>query len=876
MQSIVSFIANFSRKRILNRYKTLIPAIRRRQEATRASNPSEITAALLSAPELNIVDACANVLVACDQLKGGAFPVMDESVIWNILPFDSQILGGLVLFNNQIAEMATGEGKTLSAVFAAYLSFLSKRKVHIVTANEYLAQRDAMWMKPVFDKLGCSVGLIVPKQTVEERKAAYRADVLYSTSSGLIFDYLGDNGLVTSSAERLQQGRDFAIVDEADSVLIDEARTPIIISGNKQSDLSIYAKLHKPVKEIHKLQAKYVDQLVKDLTEIINSGNLEHPDLGKKCYLLQQADPNNEQLQVWLQEANTRSKAEKFQAATDGNPIETAKLHNQGYYAIGIKDNSIHLSDACQEQLSKYVGKPLVIPDMAEQICLLEHANLSPEEKRRRQEQLSLEVDAIATQLNAIQQLIKAYALFRRDIEYIVRESRIVLIDMNTGRLLPNRHLPDGLHQALELKEHLTMSPESQVLAETSIQNYFRQYKCLSGMTGTASIDADEFLNTYKLDVITIPPHKKCIRQYHPDLLFKNLNTKMDKILADIQAIHAQGRPILVGTSSVQESELVSAKLKALGLKHTVLNAKNHAKEATIIAQAGQKDAITIATSMAGRGTDIKLSHESVELGGLHIIGTTRYFLRRLDEQLLGRCARQGDPGSIQFYISLEDDLLKESKAPVARYLRFFSDDNGIQNLLLDKVIADSQAKFAGYYHASRKQLVSFDNVVSAQRLKVFAMRNAIIDEAMSIEQVLLEHLTELKEEEKSGLEWFKRTFPISFKKEPVDTPEALVEVYKEAIDEYAAQIGFEKKSFDRVILIGNLDESWREYITYLDSVKDASHLMGYAQIDPISDFSNKAAKMYIKFIQQFRSSVFKRIFPTLLSLREQQQRGRR
>jgi preprotein translocase subunit SecA len=326
----------------------------------------------------------------------------------------------------------------------------------------------------------------------------------------------------------------------------------------------------------------------------------------------------------------------------------------------------------------------------------------------------------------------------------------------------------------------------------------------------------------------------------------------------------------------VQESELVSAKLKALGLKHTVLNAKNHAKEATIIAQAGQKDAITIATSMAGRGTDIKLSHESVELGGLHIIGTTRYFLRRLDEQLLGRCARQGDPGSIQFYISLEDDLLKESKAPVARYLRFFSDDNGIQNLLLDKVIADSQAKFAGYYHASRKQLVSFDNVVSAQRLKVFAMRNAIIDEAMSIEQVLLEHLTELKEEEKSGLEWFKRTFPISFKKEPVDTPEALVEVYKEAIDEYAAQIGFEKKSFDRVILIGNLDESWREYITYLDSVKDASHLMGYAQIDPISDFSNKAAKMYIKFIQQFRSSVFKRIFPTLLSLREQQQRGRR
>jgi preprotein translocase subunit SecA len=869
MQNILSFISNISRKRILNRYKALLPGIRRRQEAIKTSNPAEITAALLAAPELNIVEACANVLIACDQIKGESFPVMDENITWYILPYDSQILGGLVLFNNQIAEMATGEGKTLSAVFASYLSYLCKRKVHIITANDYLAQRDSMWMKPVFDKLGCTVGLIASKQSLEERKAAYKADVLYTTSSGIIFDYLGDNGLIGSSSERLQQGRDFAIVDEADSVLIDEARTPIIISGKKQSDLSIYTKLHKPVREIHKLQARYVQQLVKDITAIVDSGNFDHADLGRKCYLLQQADPNNEPLQSWLQEAIIRDKEEKFQLWLDSHPIDTAKLHNEGYYSISIKDNSIHLSDSCQEELAKHIGKPLIIPDMAEQICLLEQANLPSEEKRKHQEALSLEVDVIATQLNAIQQLIKAYALYRKDIEYIVRESRIVLIDMNTGRLLPHRHLPDGLHQAIELKEHLKMSPESQVLAETSIQNYFRQYKCLSGMTGTASIDSEEFLNTYKLDVIPIPPHKKCIRKYNPDLLFMAQIAKMDKIIADIQAVHSQGRPILIGTASVQESETISTKLKALGLKHTVLNAKNHAKEATIIAQAGQKDAITIATSMAGRGTDIKLTRESVDLGGLHIIGTTRYFLRRLDEQLLGRCARQGDPGSIQFYISLEDDLLKESKAPVARYIRFFSQDTGIQNLLLDKIIAESQEKFAGYYHSSRKQLVAFDNVVSSQRLQVFSMRNAIIDGATSTEQLLLEHLTELKEDERSCLEWFKHTFPIILKKEPADTPEALVEVYKEAIDECTAQIGFEKKAFDQFILLGNLDESWRDYITYLNSVKDAAHLQGYAQIDPIADFSNKSAKMFIKFIEQYRSSVFKRVFPTLSRFRE-------
>ena len=870
MQSFLSFILNFSRRRILNRYRALLPAIRRRQQALSGCDPAALTATLRTEPKLNLVEACANVLVVCDQLKGLRFPVMEEQITWHILPFDSQVLGGLVLFHNQVAEMGTGEGKTLSAVIAAYLSVLRRRKVHIVTANEYLAQRDSLWMKPVFEKLGCSVGLLVPGQSLEQRKTAYRADVLYATSSALIFDYLGDNGLITSAEQRLQQGLDFAIVDEADFVLIDEARTPLVISGRKESDLSLYTKLHKPVREVHRLQANYVAELEKTVTALLAAGNLDHPDLGRSCFLIQQADPNNESLQQWLQESGIRSRTEKFRLRVEASFLERAELHNKGYYSISQTDHSVHLSDSCQEQFSKLLGKSLVIPDLSDQINRLERAGLSPEEKEHRREALSLEVETIAAQLNAIQQLIKAHALYRRDIEYIVRDSRIVLIDTNTGRLLPDRHLSDGLQQAVELKEGLRMTPESQVLAETSIQNYFRQYKNLGGMTGTASIDADEFLNTYGLDVIPIPPHKKCIRQHHPDRHFMTLAAKMNRLVADLAQVHEQGRPILVGTSSVQESEQVSARLRALGLAHTVLNAKNHAKEASIIAQAGQRGAITIATSMAGRGTDIKLSPESVALGGLHIIGTTRYYLRRLDEQLLGRSARQGDPGSIQFYISLEDDLLKEGKVPVARYMGFFkADDLGIHNLLINKITADTQAKFSGHYHSARKQLVAFDNVVATHRLQIFAMRNDIIDGAIAVEDLLREHLTELKEQGRSGLEWFRHTFPIGFEKEPEDTPEALVALYRTTVAQSAAQHGIDLRRFDQFILLANLDQAWRDYITSLNSLKEGAHLQSYAQIDPVADFSSKSAKMFITFLDGYRNAVCKRVFPAMRQLRE-------
>ncbi len=875
MQFILSLFSDFARQRILKRYRATLPAIRRRHAALRDSDPAACTAKLLRQPQLDVAEACAAVLVACDQLKGQPFSVLGEDVVWNILPFDSQILGGLVLFNNQIAEMGTGEGKTLSAVFAAYLSFLRGRKTHIITANEYLARRDSVWMKPVFDKLGCTVGLLGPDQTQAQRQAAYRCDVLYATASALAFDYLRDHGLVTAADQRLQQGLDFAIVDEADSVLIDEARTPLVISGRKNSDLSLYTKLHKPVLEVHKRQAKFVAELERTAAALIAAGDVAHSDLGRICFLLRQADPNNERLQEWLQESPIRKRLEQFQQKAEASPLTRAELHNQGLYAINQRDHSIHLSDSCQEQFAKLLGHSLVIPDLSAQIERLERTAPSEEEKQRLRETLSLEMDSVAAQLNTIHQLIKAYALYRRDIEYIVRDSAIVLIDPNTGRPLPDRHFSDGLHQAIELKERLRMSPESQTLAETSIQNYIRRYKYLSGMTGTARIDADEFLATYKLDVIPIPPHKKCIRRQHPDLHFRTLEAKLRRIVADLRQVHEQGRPILVGTSSVQESELVSARLAALGLVHTVLNAKNHAKEAAIIAQAGRRGAITIATSMAGRGTDIKLAPESVALGGLHIVGTTRYYLRRLDEQLLGRCARQGDPGSVQFYLSFEDELLQEAKVPVARYMGFLKPaDSGIHHLFINQVVEEAQEKFAGHFHAARRQLVAFDNLVATQRQQIFAMRADIIDGQLSTTQLLQEHLAEVQAAGGSALAWFRRTFPISLPPDPADTPAALAEVYEGTLAQCTAQLGFDRKAFDQMVLLGNLDAAWRDYITALSNLKEGAQLMSYAQIDPVADFGIKSAKMFLQFLEQYRDTVFKRIFPTMAQLRERARRG--
>ena len=352
MSFVLNFLSNLARQRILNRYRALLPSIRRRQQALRGSAPAALTAELRQRPQPSLVDACANVLVACDRLEGRSFQIMEENVVWRILPFDSQILGGLVLFHNQVAEMGTGEGKTLSAVVAAYLSFLHKRKVHVITANDYLAQRDSIWMKPVFDELGCTVGLLAPNQTPAQRQTAYRCDVLYATASALIFDYLGDNGLITAADQRLQQGQDFAIVDEADSVLIDEARTPLVISGRKESDLSLYTRLHKPVLEVHKLQAKHVAGLEGAVAEAVAAGNLAHPELGRNLYLIRQADPNNERLQQWLMESPIRKRLEEFQEKTEGNSHATAGLHNQGYYAISQRDHSIHLSDTCQEQFA--------------------------------------------------------------------------------------------------------------------------------------------------------------------------------------------------------------------------------------------------------------------------------------------------------------------------------------------------------------------------------------------------------------------------------------------------------------------------------------------------------------------------------------------
>lgn len=868
MQAILDFISNYSRNRIQRRYRSQVPSIRRRQKELTGTDTAALTATLRASESPSVVDACANVLVACEQLAGKDFDVLGERRTWRILPFDSQIIGGLVLFNNQVAEMATGEGKTLAAIFAAYLSFLNRRKVHIVTANDYLAERDSVWMGPLYAKLGCTVGLLRRDMRPEERKAAYACDVVYATSATLVYDYLGDNAMIQDASQRVQQGLDYAIVDEADSVLIDDARTPLGISGRKETDLTLFTRLHKPVREVHALQARHIASLITQVGAMLDASTPDREALGRACVLIQQGDPHNEQLAEWLQDSGVRAAMERFQLRVEADGILRAELHNQGFYAISEKDHTVTLSDTCQEQFSRLLGRSLVVPDLSAQITRLEKEGLSTEDRSRRRDELSREVDIISTQLNVIHQLIKAHALYRKDMEYVVQEGRIVLVDTSTGRLLPGRHLSDGLHQSLELKEGLRMTPEAQVLAESSIQNYFRRYKNLGGMTGTAMIDAEEFLTNYKLDVIPIPPHRKCVRKVHEDLHFKAQSAKMNRLMADLSAVHATGRPILVGTASVQESEQVSARLKALGFEHTVLNAKNHAKEAQIVAQAGRRGAITVATAMAGRGTDIVLTEESLALGGLHIIGTTRHYLRRMDEQLKGRCARQGDPGSIQFYISLEDDLLREDKVPVARYMRFFKpDDAGIHHLLVNKVIMRTQAKFSGQYHGMRRSLVSYDNAVLLQRLQIYALRNDILDGEMNVVMLLREHLGELLKEQRPLVEWFRKTFPIGLEGAVPEQVDALVTVFERALTEEIATQGINRARFEQALLLHHLDEAWHDHITALSLLKQGAQLQSYAQGSPVTEFRNKSAKMFIAFTERYREAVFRHVFPSLAQL---------
>ncbi|AWU39097.1 preprotein translocase subunit SecA [Blattabacterium punctulatus CPU2] len=668
-----------------------------------------------------------------------------KSVIWDMVHYDVQLMGGIVLHQGKIAEMATGEGKTFVATLSAYLNALSGRGVHIVTVNNYLSKRDTNWMAPLMEFHGLKVECIddYPSSNIYMRKKAYKADITYGTNNEFGFDYLRDN-MVSSKEDLVQRELNYAIIDEIDSVLIDEARTPLVISGPVDS--------HNDNKEEFKLLKNKVENLVKkqnleiknffyESKNLIKSGNKKLG--GFKLFQVYRGLPKKKSLIKFLSEDKNRlllQKVENYYLQDNGR--EMYKVDKDLYFVIDEKNNTVELTDKGIEFLSKNVKdiRFFVLPDINLEITELEKKFFSKEKEIKEKEKLLNNFTVKLQRIHTINQLLKAYTLFERDIDYVILEGKIKIVDEQTGRIMEGRRYSDGIHQAIEAKENVKIESSSQTFATITLQNYFRMYKKISGMTGTAETESGEFFHIYKLDVIVIPTHRKVQRMDLQDFVFKTKREKYNAIIEKIIYLSKyEKRPVLVGTTSVEVSEFISRALKFRKIKHNVLNAKLHDKEAEIIEKAGLPGSVTIATNMAGRGTDIKLSKEVVKYGGLYVLGTERHDSRRVDNQLRGRSGRQGDPGSSQFYVSLEDNLIRLfiDSERLSKLMDRFGHKEGdiIQHSLLTKSIERAQKKIEDNNFSIRKRLLDYDDVINKQREFIYKKRkNALCGKDLSLD----------------------------------------------------------------------------------------------------------------------------------------------
>src|SRR5216683_4058137 len=637
-----------------------------RKRLSAIQDNDELVAALLEI----LPEAFAVVKTTCRRLCGTEIVVRGHPLKWDMIPFDVQLIGAYALHTGRIAEMATGEGKTLVATLPVYLNALTGRGVHVVTVNDYLAARDGEWMGAVYQYLGLTVGCILHDQEPSVRREQYNCDITYGTNAEFGFDYLRDNGMASRKEEQVQRGHYFAIVDEVDSILIDEARTPLIISGPAVRTFDEqYAQFKPQVLSIFQAQERLCNRFLSEAEALLrklrpeDGSNVENAqalerEIGLLLYRVKIGQPRSEKLLSVLEDPeNVRlmNQAE-LQLHADQKKVELYAEKEQLLFAIDEKSHEADLTEKGRNFLSPKDPDAFMLPDLT---TALHEIDVGPEtDPRKRLEaktKLQQEFETKAQRIHAISQLLKAYCLYQKDVQYVVQDNKVVIVDENTGRLMSGRRWSEGLHQAVEAKEQVEIERETQTLATITIQNYFRLYHKLAGMTGTAETEASEFLDIYKLGVLIIPTNKPVQRKDANDSVYKTRREKYDAVLNEIKDIHSKGRPILVGTISVEVSELLSRMLKREGIIHSVLNAKYHQQEAEIITRAGQRGAVTIATNMAGRGTDIKLGAGVPDIGGLHVIGTERHEARRIDRQLRGRCARQGDPGSSHFFIGLED-----------------------------------------------------------------------------------------------------------------------------------------------------------------------------------------------------------------------------
>src|SRR6516165_1923022 len=718
-------------------------------------------------------EAFAVVKNACRRLWGSEIIVREHPLKWEMIPFDVQLIGGYSLHTRHILEMATGEGKTLVATLPVYLNALSGRGVHVVTVNDYLAARDSEWMGAVYRFLGLTVGCILHDQPPQIRREQYNCDITYGTNAEFGFDYLRDNGMALRKEEQVQRGHYFAIVDEVDSILIDEARTPLIISGPAvQTFDEQYAQWKPTVDGLVRAQQQLCNRFLKEAEDLLkklrpaDGSNVQGAEeIAKQAGLLlfrvKTGQPRSEGLMKLLENpenAGLMNRAE-LELHKDQKKENLYREKEELLFAMDEKSHEADLTEKGRNYISPQDPEAFMLPDLTTMLHDVD-AGAETDARKRMETKARLQADfeSKAQKIHAISQLLKAYSLYQLDVEYVVQDNKVIIVDQHTGRLMPGRRWSDGLHQAVEAKEGVAIERETQTLATITIQNYFRLYTKLAGMTGTAETEAAEFFDIYKLGVLTIPTNKPNIRKDSDDSVYKTRREKFNAVVGEIKTLHAQGRPVLVGTISVETSEMLSRMLKKEGLIHSVLNAKYHQQEAEIVARAGQRGAITIATNMAGRGTDIKLGEAVAEAGGLHVLGTERHEARRIDRQLRGRCARQGDPGSSHFFISLEDDLMRLFGSDrIVKVMEGMGLEEGqeLEHFMLNKSIQTAQKRVEQHNFQLRKRTLEYDDVMNKQREVIYGFRNEIIhatdvrDRLMDIMEEVV--VTKVEEHTKGG-----------------------------------------------------------------------------------------------------------------------------
>jgi len=844
-------------------------------------------------------EAFAIVKEACRRHVGMTWDVTGRKISWDMVPFDVQLMGGIVLHQGKIAEMATGEGKTLVATMPIYLNALPGRGVHLVTVNDYLALRDSQWMGRIFEFLGLTVGCIQSSMDPVQRRKQYGCDVTYGTNNEFGFDYLRDN-MVVSPQDLVHREYYYAIVDEVDSVLIDEARTPLIISGPVASEDQKFSEMKPRVERLVSAQRNFVTKIVAEAEQLLEAG--DDAAAGVQLLRAYRGLPKHKRLTKLLSEpGNKRLMQQTEMEYLRDQSRRMHEIDDEFYYAIDEKDHSINLTDKGRALLAGNAGDTefFVLPDIGTEFAAIESAEgLTPEEVQKKKDEVNLRYAERSDRIHTVTQLLRAYSLYERDDEYVVTDDgKVMIVDEFTGRLLAGRRYSDGLHQAIEAKEGVKVERDTQTLATITLQNYFRLYHKLAGMTGTAETEASEFIDIYKLDVVVVPTNKPMIRDDVDDLVYKTKREKYNAVIEKIREMRKLNRPVLVGTTSVEVSETLSRMLKREGLAHNVLNAKQHQREADIVANAGMPGAVTIATNMAGRGTDIKLGPGVGEAGGLHIIGTERHESRRIDRQLRGRAGRQGDAGSSQFYLSLEDDLMRlfgsDRIAGIMERLGLKEGDV-IQHPMITRSVQRAQKKVEENNFAIRKRLLEFDNVMNQQREVIYGKRrHALLGERLreDIFVMLEESVTSLvaKYYPEGELEPLKEALRTNFlvdlqldqeRWQSLGQEGARHEVLRAAKEFYKRKeerIGAENlATLEKMASLQVIDEKWKDHLREMDDLKEGIHLRAYGQKDPVVEYKTESFNMFVELLDLISTDTLNLVFKLFPAVAQEGLPGRR